>query len=199
MTTVTGADRLQDRGRGRPMARARARLAAFRRDRAGATAVEFGIVALPLLFMLFAIIELGLVFMISTSLDNATTNAARTIRTGALQTGGAANATTFRDQICASMSWMGAQCAANLSVDVRTYTQFANPTIPDPVANKVFNAAALTFTPGAACNIVLVRTFYQWPLMTPFLLGGLEKLSGGKAMITAAATFRTEPYGGATC
>src|SRR4051812_27544803 len=137
--------------------------------------------------------------MISTSLDNATTNAARTIRTGALQTGGGATATTFRNAICTNMSWMGSQCQSNLSVDVRTYTQFANPNIPDPVTNKTFDPAALTFTPGAACNIVLVRAFYQWPLMTPFLLGGLEKLSGGKALITAASTFRNEPYGGASC
>ena len=156
-------------------------------------------VALPLIFMLFAIIELGMVYMISTSLDNATTQAARTIRTGALQTAGGATASTFRDKVCANMSWMGSACSSSLYVDVRTYTQFANPSSPNPVNNQTFNANALTFTPGTACNIVLVRTFYQWPLMTPFLLGGLQQLSGGKALLTAAATFRTEPYGTATC
>ena len=185
--------------RGRALARARAALAAFCRDPKGATAVEFSIVALPLLFMLFSIVELGLVFMISTSLDNATTNAARTIRTGAVQTAGGATATTFRNAICTNMSWMGSQCQSNLSVDVRTYTQFANPNSPDPVTNNTFDQTALAFTPGAACNIVLVRAFYQWPLVTPFLVGGLQKLSGGKALITAASTFRNEPYGGASC
>ena len=128
-----------------------------------------------------------------------TAGAARTLRTGSLQTAGGSTASTFRDAICANMSWMGTSCSTNLSVDVRTYAQFANPNAPNPLNNQTFNANALTYQPGTACSIVLVRAFYQWPLLTPFLLGGLQQVSGGKAVLTAASTFRVEPYGGASC
>lgn len=157
-------------------------------------AIEFALVAGPLIFMLFAILELALVFMVSSSLENATTEVARTIRTGALQTGGGATPQTFRNQVCAQLGWLEGQCQSDLSIDVRTYGDFRNQNAPDPVSNKTFNSGSLLFSMGEPGDIVLVRSFYQWKLMTPFLNGGLEKLNGGKTMITATATFRNEPF-----
>jgi Flp pilus assembly protein TadG len=178
----------------RPNRRARTR--GFLRDRSGAMAVEFALVAAPLLFMLFSIIELALVFMVSSSLENATTEVARTIRTGAIQTAGGGSQTAFRNAICAKIGWMQASCQANLSVDVRTYAQFANQNAPDPVnsATKTFNSGATTYSVGVQGDIVLVRAFYRWKLISPFLKGGLERLSGGVTLLTAAATFKNEPY-----
>ena len=166
----------------------------FVRDPNGAMAVEFAIVAAPLLFMLFSIIELAVVFMVTATLENATTDTARTIRTGAVQTAGGSSATTIRNTICSKLSWLQAQCQTNLSVDVRTYAQFNNPSAPDPVTNGVFDPTALAYSPGAQGSIVLVRAFYRWKLITPFLNGGLQRLNGGVTMMTAAATFRNEPY-----
>jgi len=77
---------------------------------------------------------------------------------------------------------------------VRTYANFTNPTIPDPVSNGTFNSGALAFTPGNAGDIVLVRAFYKWTLLTPFLNGGLQKLNGGVSLITASSLFKNEPY-----
>jgi Flp pilus assembly protein TadG len=170
------------------------RLLGFGRDTSGAMAVEFALVVAPLLFMLFAIIELALVFLVSSTLDNATTQTARTIRTGAVQTAGGSTATSIRNTICANLGWLQAQCQTNLSVDVRTFSQFTNPTIPDPVSNGVFNTGSLTYAPGAQGDIVLVRAFYRWKLITPFLNGGLQRLNNGVTMLTASATFRNEPY-----
>jgi Flp pilus assembly protein TadG len=166
----------------------------FLRDSSGAMAVEFAMVAAPLLFMLFAIIELALVFMVSSTLENATTEVARTIRTGAVQTAGGGSQTAFRNSICAKIGWMQSSCQTNLSVDVRTYAQFTNQNAPDPVSNKTFNAGSTTYSVGVQGDIVLVRSFYRWKLVSPFLTGGLERLSGGVTLLTAAATFKNEPY-----
>ena len=168
----------------------------FLRDRSGAMAVEFALVAAPLLFMLFSIIELALVFMVTSSLENATTEVARTIRTGAIQQAGGGSQTAFRNAICAEIRWMQANCQTNLSVDVRTFASFTGQNAPDPVnpTTKTFDTAATTYSVGVQGDIVLVRSFYRWKLISPFLSGGLERLSGGVTLLTATATFKNEPY-----
>jgi Flp pilus assembly protein TadG len=175
----------------RACARARRR---FFADRSGAMAVEFALVVFPLIFMLGAIMELALVFLVSSTLENATSDTARTIRTGAVQTAGGGSANSIRDAICAKLGWLQSQCSTNLSVDVRTYAQFSNPNAPNPINNGKFDSTALTYDAGAQGDIVLVRAFYRWTLLTPFLKGGLQNLDGGVTMLTAATTFRNEPY-----
>ena len=173
----------------------RRRFARWAGDKSGATAVEFAIVVTPLIFMLFSILELAAVFLVTATLDNATNDAARAIRTGATQTSGGGSATTLRDSICAKLGWLQSTCAANLTVDVRTYSQFSNQAAPSPVTNtNTFDPKVLAYSAGSQGDIVLVRAFYQWQLITPYLYGGLQKLSGGKDLIIATATFRNEPY-----
>lgn len=176
------------------------RLGRFALDRSGATAVEFAMVVGPLLFMLFSIIELAMVFLVTSTLENATTDTARKVRTGALQMGGTATATTFRNSICASLGWMQAQCQTNLKVDVRVLTAFSNPGTGDlSNSSGVFQPGNLQFNMGNAGDIVLVRSFYTWTQITPFLpMGGLTEFKDSSnkktKQIMAAATFRNEPY-----
>jgi Flp pilus assembly protein TadG len=137
-----------------------------------------------------------MVFLVSATLENATSDTARTIRTGAVQTGAAANNTAakVRDTICGKLGWLQSQCSTNLSVDVRTYTQFNNPNAPSPVTNGAFDSTKLTYDPGEQGDIVLVRAFYRWTLLTPFLKNSLSNLNNGVTMITATSMFKNEPY-----
>lgn len=170
-------------------------LRSFGRAQDGHAAVEFAIVAAPFFFMLFAMMELAIVFTISTTLDDSLRAAARRIRTGELQNTGGASATTFRNEVCARMVWLQDHCQTHLSIDVRTYSQWSGATPPNPVqTNGTFNSGAMTFTPGGPEDIVLVRGFYRWTLFTPFLAQALGKLSNNEAVVTSAATFRNEPY-----
>jgi len=170
-------------------------LRSFRRAQDGATAVEFAIIAAPFFFMLFAMIELAIVFTISTTLDDGLRAASRRIRTGELQTTGGASATTFRNDVCDRMVWLTSHCQTHLSIDVRTYSQWSGANPPNPVqTNGTFNSTALTFAPGGPEDIVLVRGFYRWTLFTPFLAQALGKLSNNEAVVTSASTFRNEPY-----
>ena len=163
-------------------------------DDRGAIAVEFALVALPFIFMIMAVFEMALVFTVSTTLDSATAKAARQIRTGQLQTAGGATPATFAAQICANLGWLETQCGSNLSVDVRTFPTFQNVTTTPPVSNGVFQPGSLVFNMGNAGDIVMVRAYYQWTLITPFLNGGLQPLANGKKVITSTTTFRNEPY-----
>ncbi|MFZ5668433.1 MAG: TadE/TadG family type IV pilus assembly protein [Pseudomonadota bacterium] len=165
----------------------------FAVSRHGATAVEFAFIAAPFLALMFGVLELGLVFMVSTTLDNAVDTAARKIRTGELQTAGG-GASTFKTAVCDEMAWLGSTCEANLYVDVRTFPKFADVAITDPVTNGAFDSGKTQFTPGGSEDIVLVRVYYEWSLITPMLNQGLESLADGKRLIAATATFRNEPY-----
>jgi len=168
-------------------------LSRFRRARDGATAVEFAFVALPFLTLLFAVLELGMVFMVATTLQNAADAAARKIRTGELQSG-AASAGTFKTSVCNEMAWLGADCLSHLTVDVRTFTDFASMEASSPVTNGVIDETKTQFQPGAAEDIVLVRVYYTWTLFTPLLNTGLDTLANGKRLISATVTFRNEPW-----
>ena len=178
----------------RPLLRAQRFLARFHAAQRGSAAVEFAFVALPFVALLFAVLELGLVFLVSTTLQNAADAAGRKIRTGELQAAGG-TAATFKNAICADMSWLGSDCASNLTVDVRKFTSFAGSSAASPVTNGAIDPTKTKWEPGGAEEIVLVRAYYTWTLITPLLNTGLENLSNGKRLISTTVTFRTEPWG----
>jgi hypothetical protein len=62
------------------------------------------------------------------------------------------------------------------------------------VKNGAFDPTALAFATGGPGDVVVVRSYYQWTLFTPMMNQALQTLSGGKTLITSAATFRNEPY-----
>ena len=167
----------------------------FANEKGGHVALEMALVATPFFMLLFGIIELALIFLVSSSLENAAAQAARTIRTGQLQSGQAANAAAFKTTICNNFGWLQSDCTSNLYVDVRTFSTFQSVTAPQPVVNGNFDPSSLTFTPGGPGDIVVVRAYYQWPLIAPMMSQALQQLNGGKALITATAAFRNEPYG----
>jgi Flp pilus assembly protein TadG len=163
-----------------------------RRD--GSAAVEFAMVALPFLALIMGILEISMIYLVSTTLENATSDVARQIRTGQLQTTGGATAATFAASICGELSWLGSSCSSNLYVDVRTFASFSSVTQTSPINNGAIDTTALSFTPGVAGDIVVVRAFYKWTLFTPVLDGMAATLNGGSTLITATAAFKNEPY-----
>jgi len=71
----------------------------FARHEKGATAVEFGMVALPFLALTFAILETALVFFADQTLEAAVSDSARLILTGQAQTASYSQA-DFKTQVC---------------------------------------------------------------------------------------------------
>ena len=64
-----------------------ARLAKWRADRSGSAAIEFAIVALPFLMLLFGTISVSLYYFTTFTVENAVWMASRAIRTGQFQQG----------------------------------------------------------------------------------------------------------------
>lgn len=168
-------------------------LKGFARSRDGAAAVEFALVAGPLVFLICACIELAMVILLSVTLDNATDVASRQIRTG-LTTSANTSVTAFKQKICDNMGWLSASCMGSLKVDVTTYSNFADVPTTDLLKNGAFDTANFKYNIGGASKIQLVRAYYEWPLITPFLNAGLTTLSNQDAVITAKVVFRNEPF-----
>lgn len=167
-------------------------LARFARARRGAVTVEFAFVSIPFLLLIFAIIELGLVFLVSLTLENALLDVGRTIRTGELQTANG-NAAGFKTAVCAKMSWLGTACSGALSLDVRTFSGFS----ASATALSATKPNTTCWDPGGPSSIVMIRAYYNWPLITPLLQTGLQT-SNGRRMLTAATAFANEPYADTT-
>lgn len=157
----------------------------------GSAAVEFGMVALPFVLMVFSILELGLVFVTDSVLENATIDTGRLVRTGQASAQ-SMNAETFKTSLCGRMSIFAPDCTARATVDVRVIPQFAT-TPPDPMAGGTFDEGVLSYSNGAPGDLVLVRVWYRQPLVTTFLAQGLSRLNDGTAMLTATTAFRNEP------
>ncbi|MGQ3018070.1 TadE/TadG family type IV pilus assembly protein [Phenylobacterium sp.] len=166
----------------------------FARARQGATAVEFAFIAGPLLMLIFGVLELAMVFMVATTLEGATAAAARPLRTGAMQTAGTASKDEFAKAVCARMSWLGASCAGNLQVDVRTYADFTSLRDDPAMTGGNFDPTKTCWSPGGPTDIVLVRTYYNWTIFTPLLSNALVNAPGNKRMVSAVEAFRNEPY-----
>ncbi|MCU0881315.1 MAG: pilus assembly protein [Hyphomonadaceae bacterium] len=176
--------------------------ARHQRGQSGATAVEFALIATPFLAMMFALIEIMMIFFVQTTLEAAVAEEARRIRTGQVQTAAESKA-DFKAAICDRMFGL-ADCDTRLFVMVQAFNS-----APAGGAAQPWQDGTLTpgsnddepyedSTPG---QMVIVRSYYVWPLLTP----GLSMLQSASnfsspdlgdtnRMLVASAAFRNEPF-----
>jgi Flp pilus assembly protein TadG len=171
-------------------------LGRFARGRRGAAAVEFALVSIPFFALMFGIIEVGLIYFVATTLEAATNEAAREIRTGTLQGQTVPEtAAGFKTLICNQVAWLGTNCTNNLFVQVRTFSNFNTITQPSPIVSGQIVQNNLTFSLGGPGDIVMVQAYYQWTVLAPALDNIGTPITGGKMLLTSTSVFRNEPYG----
>lgn len=162
----------------------------FARQKDGAAAVEFALVAAPFLALVFAIMETALIFFGGQALETAAADSARLIMTGQAQTQ-SFDQTAFKNAVCGKIYGLF-DCQGGLVVDVRTYASFASANTGKPITNGVADLTA-NYAPGGPGDIVVVRLMYQWPVYVS-LLGLNLSDNGSNRLLLATAAFRNEPY-----
>lgn len=187
-------------------------------DRRGSVMVEFTLVATPLLFFIFAIIELGLIFVANTSLANATFSLARQIRVGKITAAGKATTTSngiqmdladFKKAVCNNIQIVPtATCLSQLQVDLRTQTSFQSQSSVNTGSGSNFNTSNMCFYSGSPGDIVVMRAYFLWSIQTPVLLAPLGSVTsvttsagsstGNYFVLTSSEVFRNEPNAAAT-
>lgn len=163
-------------------------------DESGATAVEFGLVALPFLAMLVAALQLGLFYLSQSALEVATEKAARSVLTGSAQSA-ATTQSGFLTAVCAKLPSL-LKCS-NLMVDAQVYSSFSStntsaPTITYNADGTVSNQ--WNYNLGGPNDIVVLRVLYLLPVIAGPLGFNIANASGGRRLLMATAVFKNEPY-----
>lgn len=164
-----------------------------RRRREGSTAVEFALVALPFFLLLFGILEIGLVLLVDALAETAVSDAGRQIRTGQAQEL-QLKPEDIKARLCANMSVFAGDCPDRAFIDIRVVEDFSDPKEPDPMKTGLFDPSVLTYQPGGPGDRVLIRVWYEQPIVTPFIAQALSRTSDHRVMLTTTLAFRNEPY-----
>lgn len=164
---------------------------AFLADRQGATAVEFALVAVPFIGLLFGILQTFLVFFAQQLLETSVHQSSRLIFTGQAQAQ-AMNQTQFASVVCSNLPILF-NCN-NLMIDVQVAGSWSSasagaPTLTFDANGNVTNA--WQFNPGNTGDIVIVRVMYMWPVFAAPLLANLANAS---RLIMASSAFQNEAY-----
>ncbi|MCA0423344.1 MAG: pilus assembly protein [Proteobacteria bacterium] len=168
----------------------------FRKNESGATALEFGLIAVPFFAFLFAIIETGIAFLNGQYLDRAVEKASRQIFTGQLSQSNltpTAKMNKFKSDVCDLLgSFMD---CGRLYYDVQAYPTFGAPIQPVPMSGGGLDTTALPrFNPGASGEIVVARVYYLQPIYADILGAGLANNRGTDRLLIGTAVFRNEPF-----
>jgi Flp pilus assembly protein TadG len=186
--------------------------ASFRADRKGSVAVEFGLVAIPFLALMFAIFQTALVVFTGQVLDTALQDTARLIMTGQAQSMTAQNFATGPNGVCSHITALfdctGAYNAGTLQIDIRSPSSFASAVLTPPTVSGntinwgTGNGQPLYSQPGTS-QIVIVRAAYLEPIYLSFpvtFMGASMdsnlKSSGSSTsrLILSTVAFRNEPF-----
>lgn len=153
-------------------------LARFRRDRRGSSAVEFAIVALPVLLLMMGVIQVGLFYVAQASLDTGVIRTAEMLRNN-FTTGTTAtlpSAATLKENVSTAGGLM-IQNNGNLSVELRQFSTLS-------AAIVAIQDGATDY--GTKTSTVVLRAQATVPTLAPGL-GGLNTIRSS-AMIRRQGT-----------
>ena len=168
----------------------------FARAKRGSAALEFAIVAMPFFLLTIGLAEVSMIGFAQTSLDLGVSEVARQIRTGQAQMGGLGQG-DIEEQICDEINnFVILECQGNLFLDVDRFNSFvdADNSENNPIQNGEFQDSGFGYTPGAPSDIVVVRAYYRWKILTPMFESVFQNVSGGERILVSTMMFRNEPY-----
>ena len=179
--------------------RRRNRFGAFIKDRKGATAVEFALIAAPFLALIAALIQTFLLFFAQSQLESAVRQSGRQILTGQVQTQDASLTqaqaiAAFHQTVCNNAAILFT--CTGLMVDVQVASQWsaANAGMPTLTYNSDGTVSNnWQFNPGNAGDIVVLRVMYLWPVFFGPIAFNMANQANGSRLIMASAAFQNEP------
>ena len=166
----------------------------FGRSKDGSTAIEFGIMAMPFIALIFAIFESCMSFATQQLIANAVDRVSREVRTGRVKVADLSGA-QLHTLICGRISLMAPDGCPDLVVDLNNYPTFADVPKRVPFAgNGDINTSGFTVNPGGPSTINHMRVYYRWPVMADFMRSRMSNLPGNKTLLMSSATWRNEPF-----
>ena len=159
------------------------------KDDRGTNAVEFALLALPFFGLILGVVQLGLIFLASQSLDEAVDNAAREIRTGQTRSINTA-VDIFRTNLCDDIPII-MDCESNLEISVQSFASAA-----DTSSTTLFidNRPVITgdYQTGNGGDLVVISAAVSIPLVAGSLFGTDD--GSGRTRLTTSLVFTNENF-----
>lgn len=139
-----------------------------RRD--GATAIEFALLALPFLLIVFASLETFIAFSAEQLFANANETMARKIRTGQITS--AMSKEDYRKAFCEEIKLLmpcsatEAKTESKLYIHVEKFDDYSAITPTVAIVESNLDTASFKFAPGGRKSINIVRAYYRWDIIT---------------------------------
>lgn len=173
-------------------------------DRRGASAVEFGIVAFPLIMLILALAEMGFDFFCRSTLDVVAQKSARQIQIGTVQTNNL-DVNGFKTMVCGYLpSFLS---CSNLVFNVQTVpttSSFSAMTTAYTAQNGLtqyninppsLNQGQNRFCPGQSNQFVVLQYLYAVPVITGYWLTSSVTLNGKSVrVVSTTQVFRNEAF-----
>lgn len=163
----------------------------FGKNRKGAAAIEFALLALPFIAVVFSIVEVAVMFFIDSALDSALHKTVRKMRTGSAITA-AWDMNTFKTELCKNLAY-SFSCRSSVLVRSVKVTAIDSITFATPVSGGKLTVTE-TFTLGASGDYILVQAFLPWDPIVSFYTMSSSKLSDGRHVLGATVLFKNEPF-----
>lgn len=179
--------------------------AGFLRSRDGTSAVEFALIGLPFLAIIFATLQMAIILMAQEELETAVEKAGRVVLTGQATNLGATQA-QFAQQLCGGTSatnFTGTNSylpllfnCNNLMINMQTSDTFGDASPAAPTLTYGSNGQVTntwSYQPGNPGSIVVLQVMYQWPVFGNLLGFNLSNLPNGNHLLMATSVFKNEP------
>lgn len=166
----------------------------LRRDTRGATAVEFALVAPIVIATILGALQIAVIYLAQSELENATEVGARLVLTNQAQW---ISASAFRSAICADLPALFT--CANVMIDLESQSVSPGSTdalIVTPPALTYDGAGAVTnswsYQPGTAGQLEILRVMVQWPVFVGPLGMAFGDLANGTLFLSSTQVFQNE-------
>ena len=156
-------------------------------------AVEFGLVALPFFALLFAIIQIGLVFFAGQALEGAVATASRMIRTGQAQQQNF-DAAKFKDQICAQIETLFNCPEPHRRRPDHKDLRRRRPVAADRQGHRQSQASIRNMLPATAATSSWSAPSTSGRCSPSCSASISSNLADGNHLLSATTAFRNEPF-----
>ncbi|WP_316858824.1 TadE/TadG family type IV pilus assembly protein [uncultured Cohaesibacter sp.] len=164
----------------------------FITDCDGATAVEFAILALPFLAFLYMLIAMGYVYLANTTLEDATQQAGRQIRVGAVASSNLSKS-GFKSLICDGVAISTSDCLSSIIVDVTSSEDISDLDLKAPMTDGALDIGQETYDPGEASDYVMVKAYLPMAAVNQ-IFSLLDSDASPNFILSSVMVFRSEPY-----
>lgn len=175
----------------------------FACDGRAASAIEFALVALPLVAIIFAALQFAIVLLAQQELNHAADETGRAVMTGQISsTPGATNSlgqsiylsqSGFQSKVCSYLVAMF-NCS-NVMVNMQTASSFSAASTSAPSYTTLQNNtwSYQTGSHGSTPQVIVLQVMYEWPIFSSMLGFNLATLPNGTRLLVATSVFMNEP------